>query len=404
MKKITHSDPEKSKNDSFDLKKIILVVLVSILTLFLILSFIGVVPITGNSSNQVGRINGTSVLKTRDSTYYNIYENFKQRFIEQGTSSFDEETDNFISQQAFEQLARQTLLTDYGKKHKIDVSSKEIVERFKYESFVNPETGEYNPADYNRWVSQVENARKSQIQNRVKDNLISSYLNSLFIYPVLSTTERVFENHLSSIKNRFLILSFSFASRIEEAVTQKDVSNYYEANKLKYKSQPLDEIFIEVEADYINENSSTLKEQLQSKYLQVIQDSLKKYNYNFKTIAQKIGAEIFETKWTSYLDTEIYRKNESIVTKLDQEKKREIIKLKKTDAPYVFVENQSIILAIKSIENQTRSPLNLAQIQNYKNLEKLSDLSALQNSKTELLFQNLIEKLYNQARVEYFSR
>jgi len=202
---------------------------------------------------QIAEVGGESIqyqdFESKVEEVVNIYK------LQTGQTAVDEAQMERFRQNVWDQLIRESLLRKVYNKLGIGVSNEELfdmvqgknVDPMIYQSFANPETGQFDPASVINFLKSMDQdptgnsktlwlyIENELAQNRVYGKYINMVSKGLYVTKAQVNQEFVERNYLVDFK--YVAQKYSSISDSTIKVTEEELKKYYEEHKNEYKQE-----------------------------------------------------------------------------------------------------------------------------------------------------------------------
>ncbi|MGD9211923.1 MAG: SurA N-terminal domain-containing protein, partial [Desulfobacteraceae bacterium] len=209
------------------------VLLTAIVIVFI---FWGVGSFKSRRETQVATVNGEIIsLEEYQKAYNNMVENYRRQY---GNRIDDQMLKQLqLNKQTVEQLINQKLLRQESEKLGLQVSDQELVEWIKS----NPAFQNNGVFDKRRYTLLVEQNRLSleEFEIGMKEQMTVNKLNEFITSGVKVSEDEVwnwYDHENQTVNIEYVVVKPDSYKNIE--LTDKDIKNYYDENKERYKTEP----------------------------------------------------------------------------------------------------------------------------------------------------------------------
>ncbi len=225
---------------------------------------------------EVGNIDGNPIsYQEFDERYNQQLENWKQQT---GIASPNRQQMFRVRQQVWDQLVQEILLEQELEKTGIDVSADELFDLvagsdphpFIIQSFTNPQTGEFNPAEVRNFIQNINHMDPSTrrqwimieqlIKNERKEEKYNNLIqNSIFVPEVFAKLD--FANKNTSVDIRFLAKNYNTIPDEDIELSDRDLRRVYDENKnLFHQEHTIDLEYVVVNVEPTEKDREEIKD------------------------------------------------------------------------------------------------------------------------------------------------
>ena len=206
----------------------------------------------GGNSTEIGKVNGRSI--ERDE--FNAKVNDRVKEAEQQYGNVNTAMRHQITQNTWDQVVAEKILTDEFDKLGIVFTPKELsavmfsddAPQSLKQAFTDPNTGQYDIAKAQQWWAQTKKSRNAEQREGIQSQLIepiqlnalytkytSLISGSIYIPSWLAAKQVEEQNQFANIS--YVAIPYSDVSDSAVKVTDADIENYLDKNKIKYKQE-----------------------------------------------------------------------------------------------------------------------------------------------------------------------
>ncbi|KAF0204474.1 MAG: peptidyl-prolyl cis-trans isomerase [Bacteroidetes bacterium] len=202
--------------------------------------------------NTIGNINGEPILATTFNQ--KVDENIEAQKMNTGKENLSAEEQFQIRQSTWEQLVNESILFDEVSKLGLTVSKQELDDQIRgknphsyiQQSFRDPETGAFDPANVLSFLQNLDNVdpqmkqRYLTIEKAIKDDRLNTKYNNLVskgFYVPAAFAKRDYEARTAKISARYYGAAYTSIADSVVKITDADYEKFYNENKHKYQQE-----------------------------------------------------------------------------------------------------------------------------------------------------------------------
>lgn len=208
--------------------------------------------IFGGAPKEIGVINGNKVDIADFQTKLDA--NIEQYKKSTGQSNLNENMTGYLVDQTWNQVVYDEVMKEHIAKSNIKVSPEELFDMVQgsnphpevRRAFSNPQTGAFDPAQVLNFLKNMDqqdpsgetrkqwlNFEKAIQEERVRQKYMNAVKAGMYVPTAFAKADYMEKNKAANAS--FVLLDYTTVSDSAVSVSESDISNYYNANKYKYK-------------------------------------------------------------------------------------------------------------------------------------------------------------------------
>lgn len=232
--------------------------------------------IFGGAPSEIGLINGNKVAIADFQTKLDA--NIEQYKKSTGQSNLNESMTGYLVDQTWNQVVYDEVMKEHIAKSNIKVSPEELFDMVQgsnphpevRRAFSNPQTGAFDPAQVLNFLKNMDqqdpsgetraqwlNFEKAIQDERVRQKYMNAVKAGMYVPTAFAKADYMEKN--KSANATFVMLDYTSVSDSAVTVSESDISNYYNANKYKYKQAENTRSFDYVSIDVTPSKEDTIE-------------------------------------------------------------------------------------------------------------------------------------------------
>jgi peptidyl-prolyl cis-trans isomerase D len=232
--------------------------------------------IFGGAPKEIGVINGNKVEIADFQTKLDA--NIEQYKKSTGQSNLNESMTGYLVDQTWNQVVYDEVMKEHIAKSNIKVSPEELFDMVQgsnphpevRRAFSNPQTGAFDPAQVLNFLKNMDqqdpsgetraqwlNFEKAIQEERVRQKYMNAVKAGMYVPTAFAKADYMEKN--KSANATFVMLDYTTVSDSAVTVSESDISNYYNANKYKYKQAENTRSFDYVSIDVTPSKEDTIE-------------------------------------------------------------------------------------------------------------------------------------------------
>lgn len=348
----------------------------------------------GHQTIIIGEVEGRPIKTGRRSKFVWYYQQFITDLQEKGVV-LDDHFERLSKQQAFKTVAEQMLLMDYAVENRFFVSDEEVLSAIKRNQFVSEE-GVFRDDYYDMFRQRGSTMEKIALEDDTRDQLYMRWLlYSLFDFTPVSDSEIQNQLEANQYRKSLLVAYLNLSEFFEEVIEKDELKNYYMENQTNYGDKNFEDTQVEIEADFINENTLILEEKLKTKYGNILTSKRSDFAKDFIGTANSLGMSVYRTSPLGYFDTDVKGENSRTIGVLSYRsfiRKALLSPLRKVSTPITFSDSIAMVIATFS----SAPSLKNLEVDSTTKKRIIEDLQRKKRNRLQEAFRN---NLYNNADI-----
>lgn len=203
-------------------------------------------------ANIIGKVNGEQILATDFN--YQVDENIEARKANTGNENVSSDEQFQIRQSTWDQIVNEALLLGETSRLGLAVSTQELDDQIRgknphtyiQQSFRDPETGVFDPANVMNFLQNLDNVdpqmrqRYLTIEKAIKEDRLNTKYRNLVargFYVPSAFAKRDYEARNTKIRARYYSLPYTSLADSAVTLTDADYEKYYRENKQRYQQE-----------------------------------------------------------------------------------------------------------------------------------------------------------------------